>query len=58
MNFEVYCFNNMQGCVRKEYFDTYREALAFQLKAQNHYDCVSITPTNEPAEKEMGVYYD
>lgn len=53
MNYEVFCFIFGSDIVEKEYFDTYEEALKFQFENQFIYDCISITPMNEEAEKAM-----
>ena len=57
MNFEVFCFdfvNDSLTVVKKEYFDTYAEARAFECGEGRKYEGgVSITPMNEYAEGEM-----
>jgi len=56
MNFEVLCFvynNGSTFCVQKEYFDTYKQAVAFEKGEGKQYDWVSITPLNYRAEREM-----
>ena len=56
MNFEVMCIVDGCGVVDKEYFDTYEDALKFQLDNQDMYNCVSITPMNEYAETVLRRY--
>lgn len=54
INYEVFCFIFGNGCVQKEYFETYAEAEKFQDEnLYKAYDSISITPLNETAFKNM-----
>ena len=56
MNFEVMCIMDGKGVVNKEYFKYYEDAFRFQLRNQDIYDCVSITPINEYAQAVLDSY--
>lgn len=52
INYEVFCFID-SSIVQKEYFGLYETALKFEKEMSSVYDSISITPTNQAAERRM-----